>query len=168
MQKRVSGSVKPKMHTDDLPQLRTRLKQLGTVFDRPEPSNEAMIIWGEVLHEFTLPEIFFGLRNLQGKISKFPLPSEVFKICSENRADRIEKETEKRAQEKLPRVASFPATSEIARMHAARTATIVHAPRPSRRAWIGKILARKRDPSLSSYAVRLAQDAQALFIRRGE
>ncbi len=157
------------MRTEDLRRLGQRLGQLAEAFDRKPPTEGALLVWLDVLKEFSLFEVESMLVDMPKRLTKFPSPADVWKACNERRSDRIENEAKVRNLQDPPRVTSIATNTAIARAEMAKIKAILAKPRPSKRAWIDKIFQRHEDgdPTLSAYSLKLAKEAQTMFARRG-
>ncbi len=149
------------MQATEIGVLAGRLNELAEAFNHRPPSTNALKVWLDVLKEFQIGEVQSVLTDLPKRAIKFPAPADVWKACNERRSDRIENEARQRRAEPPLRVAQMPARSEIARAEMKIIREVLAKSRPSKRAWIDKILQlqRARDPTLSQSAINLAHES---------
>ena len=147
------------MRTEDLRPLGMRLTQLAEAFDRKSPSQNALLVWLDVLKEFPLFEVESMLVDMPKRLTKFPAPADVWKACNERRSDRIENEARIHRLEQTPSVTSFVPNSAVGRRELAKIKVILSHSRPSKQAWIDQIQQRHEDgdEKLSGYAVNVCQ-----------
>lgn len=162
------------MNKVDLDELSQRLHQLADVplVGKP-PSSGGLLVWFDVLKEASFGEVLSVLTDWPKTHGRMPLPNEVLKLTRERISTRIEEQAKLRAREARELtfdVRNLPANTEIAQRELAKIKAILATPRPSKRAWIDKILARHAagDPTLSLYAVKLAKEVQASFRSKEE
>jgi hypothetical protein len=87
------------MQSIDIPQLTKELNSLAEVFEKKPLSEKAAGVWFDTLKEFPTERVLGLLINWPKSHTKFPAPSELWKVCSELGSSEIER---KAALDKQP------------------------------------------------------------------
>ena len=98
----------------DMPVLAERLTELADAIGGKRPTAEGLKVWASTLAEFPLHQVVDVLTGWAKRATKMPAPADVWKVCNDQRTERIEQEAKvNNAMERKESAAAFQRSDRL-------------------------------------------------------